>query len=77
MNLLSSRNKWGCYNYADWGDGNITTAHTEMLHIIYITAGTYQVTITGAFPRIDFSTSSAVTIIEKLFLSIIGVVTHG
>ncbi|MFZ1702943.1 MAG: BspA family leucine-rich repeat surface protein [Saprospiraceae bacterium] len=46
----------GVYNYdVDWGDGNTTTGHTANALHTYITTGTYQVTISGTFPRIFFN----------------------
>ncbi|NRD23805.1 BspA family leucine-rich repeat surface protein [Winogradskyella litoriviva] len=49
------------YNYdVDWGDGNITTGETGDATHSYVTAGTYQVTISGTFPRIYFGGSTAV-----------------
>ncbi|WP_282030859.1 BspA family leucine-rich repeat surface protein [Winogradskyella eximia] len=49
------------YNYdVDWGDGNITTGETGDAIHSYVTAGTYEVTISGIFPRIYFGGSTAV-----------------
>ncbi|WP_115816834.1 BspA family leucine-rich repeat surface protein, partial [Winogradskyella eximia] len=49
------------YNYdVDWGDGNITTGETGDAIHSYVTAGTYEVTISGTFPRIYFGGSTAV-----------------
>ena len=43
------------YNYTvDWGDGSITTGHTGDATHTYTTPGTYQLSITGDFPRIYF-----------------------
>ncbi|WP_282043130.1 BspA family leucine-rich repeat surface protein [Winogradskyella flava] len=43
------------YNYdIDWGDGTTTTNHTENASHTYSTQGSYDVTITGLFPRIYF-----------------------
>ena len=44
------------YSYAvDWGDGTIEVAITGDATHSYATAGTYQVKITGTFPRIYFN----------------------
>ncbi|OIQ28484.1 MAG: hypothetical protein BM564_08765, partial [Bacteroidetes bacterium MedPE-SWsnd-G2] len=44
------------YNYnVDWGDGNMTTGENGDATHNYSTAGIYQVTITGFFPRINFN----------------------
>jgi surface protein len=47
----------GGYNYSvDWGDGTmVSTAQTGDATHNYTTAGTYTVSITGAFPRIYFN----------------------
>ncbi|MEP3210725.1 MAG: BspA family leucine-rich repeat surface protein [Maribacter sp.] len=43
------------YNYSvDWGDGTIDSAVTEDITHTYSTPGTYEVSITGDFPRIYF-----------------------
>ena len=43
----------GGYNYSvDWGDGTVEPGFTGDATHTYVTAGTYQVKITGAFPRI-------------------------
>ncbi|MBC2846053.1 BspA family leucine-rich repeat surface protein [Winogradskyella flava] len=43
------------YNYdIDWGDGTTTTNHTGNASHTYSTQGSYDVTITGLFPRIYF-----------------------
>ncbi|WP_437398188.1 BspA family leucine-rich repeat surface protein [Flagellimonas lutimaris] len=43
------------YNYTvDWGDGNSDTNVTGDITHTYATAGTYQVSISGGFPRIYF-----------------------
>lgn len=39
----------------DWGDGTTTTNHTGDASHSYTVAGTYQVSITGAFPKIFFN----------------------
>ena len=50
----------GGYNYnVDWGDGNVTTGETGQATHPYVTAGDYQVTITGTFPSIVFGVSAA------------------
>lgn len=44
------------YDYeVDWGDGTTTTGHTGDATHTYISAGTYQVSILGDFPRIYFN----------------------
>ncbi len=44
------------YNYTvDWGDGNFDTGITGDVTHTYTTAGTYQVSISGDFPRIYFN----------------------
>ncbi len=46
------------YNYdVNWGDGNTTTGHTGNATHTYATAGDYQVSISGTFPRIYFNNS--------------------
>ena len=46
------------YNYdVNWGDGNTTTGHTGDATHSYATAGDYQVSISGTFPRIYFNYS--------------------
>ena len=48
------------YNYdIDWGDGNTTTGAIGDTGHTYATAGAYQVTISGTFPRIYFGGSPA------------------
>jgi surface protein len=43
------------YNYTvDWGDGNMDTGVTGNITHTYASAGTYQVSISGTFPRIFF-----------------------
>ena len=45
----------GIFNYSvDWGDGTIETGITGLTEHTYSAAGTYDVTITGDFPRILF-----------------------
>ncbi|MBC3846152.1 BspA family leucine-rich repeat surface protein, partial [Winogradskyella echinorum] len=47
------------YNYnIDWGDGNTTVGATGDASHTYLAAGTYQITITGLFPRIYFHGAS-------------------
>ncbi len=47
------------YNYTvDWGDGNVEAAQTGDASHTYATAGSYDVKITGDFPRIYFSGST-------------------
>ncbi len=44
------------YNYTvNWGDGNMSAAQTADATHIYVTAGTYTVSILGAFPSIRFA----------------------
>ncbi|WP_298477165.1 BspA family leucine-rich repeat surface protein [uncultured Maribacter sp.] len=44
------------YNYAvDWGDGSSDTGVTGDITHTYATAGTYEVSISGEFPRIYFN----------------------
>ncbi|MFI1770139.1 BspA family leucine-rich repeat surface protein, partial [Thalassobellus citreus] len=55
------------YNYnVDWGDGNTTTGATADASHIYTSVGTYQVTITGTFPRIYFNGSAFATKIKSI-----------
>ncbi len=43
------------YNYSvDWGDGNSDTGVTGGITHTYASAGTYEISITGDFPRIHF-----------------------
>ncbi|OUR95041.1 hypothetical protein A9Q87_00420, partial [Flavobacteriales bacterium 34_180_T64] len=50
------------YNYdVDWGDGNITNGALGDTSHTYLATGTYQVTITGLFPRIYFQNASVNT----------------
>ena len=43
------------YNYTvDWGDGTITSGHTGDVTHTYSVPGSYQIRITGDFPRIYF-----------------------
>jgi gliding motility-associated-like protein len=43
------------YDYnVDWGDGTTTSGATGIASHVYASAGIYQVTITGLFPRISF-----------------------
>ena len=47
------------YNYAvDWGDGTIENNFTGDATHVYAVEGEYEVSITGDFPRIDFSKNS-------------------
>ncbi|GAB5472410.1 MAG: hypothetical protein Mars2KO_05090 [Maribacter sp.] len=44
------------YNYTvDWGDGTTSTGVTGTIAHTYATAGTYEVSISGQFPRIYFN----------------------
>ena len=44
------------YNYSvDWGDGTVESGLTGDATHTYATAGTYDVSITGTFPRIFFN----------------------
>ncbi|GAA4943149.1 hypothetical protein GCM10023314_15290 [Algibacter agarivorans] len=55
------------YNYnVDWGDGNVATGATADASHIYATAGVYQVTITGTFPRIYFNGSTSAQKIKSI-----------
>ena len=46
------------YNYSiDWGDGSSDSGITADITHTYSSPGTYTVSITGAFPRIDFEPS--------------------
>ncbi|MFI1773216.1 BspA family leucine-rich repeat surface protein, partial [Thalassobellus citreus] len=55
------------YNYnVDWGDGNTTTGATGDASHIYTSVGTYQVTITGTFPRIYFNGSTSASKIKSI-----------
>ncbi|WP_422106260.1 BspA family leucine-rich repeat surface protein [Winogradskyella sp.] len=46
------------YNYkVDWGDGTITSGRTSDATHTYVYAGTYEVRISGTFPRIYFNNS--------------------
>lgn len=43
------------YNYTvDWGDGNVEESLTSNAMHVYADAGTYTISITGAFPAIQF-----------------------
>jgi len=57
------------YNYAvDWGDGNTDAAQTAAATHTYAVAGTYTVSITGAFPAIffnDFGDKLIITSVEQ------------
>ncbi|WP_299366259.1 BspA family leucine-rich repeat surface protein [Winogradskyella sp.] len=48
------------YSYlVDWGDGTVEAGFTDDATHTYTTAGTYDVSITGEFPRIAFNLSSS------------------
>jgi len=49
------------YDYeVDWGDGNTTSSHTGNAIHTYASVGTYQVSISGDFPRIYFNNNSSI-----------------
>lgn len=62
------------YNYTvDWGDGTVDQNQTKRALKTYANPGIYTVTITGTFPRIDFSeirTTSADAFVLETMLSI-------
>ncbi|WP_158655305.1 BspA family leucine-rich repeat surface protein [Flavivirga eckloniae] len=54
------------YNYSvDWGDGNTTNNHTSSTTHSYALPGIYTVSITGDFPRINFSNKLQLQSVEQ------------
>ncbi|MCD2259449.1 BspA family leucine-rich repeat surface protein [Psychroserpens luteolus] len=50
------------FNYnVDWGDGTVDIGVTGLIEHTYSAAGTYDVTITGDFPRILFNNAMLIT----------------
>ncbi|WP_273567521.1 BspA family leucine-rich repeat surface protein [Maribacter halichondriae] len=59
------------YNYSvDWGDGTSDTEVTTDITHTYETPGTYQVSISGAFPRIYFEEGFGETRDQKKLISV-------
>ena len=56
----------GGYDYSvDWGDGAFTSGHRGLAEHTYASAGTYQVRISGTFPRIAFGGQSNLRFIDQ------------
>ncbi|MFT6334587.1 MAG: surface protein [Halioglobus sp.] len=58
-NIIIPRNRGGFHYHVDWGDGNITNAHTGNTSHIYTDAGNYTVKIYGDFPKIHFNNTGS------------------
>ena len=64
----------GGYNYTvNWGDGTIESGKTGNASHEYAIAGTYDVSISGDFPRIYFNNTGDKTNLTKIVITIIAI----